>query len=185
LLKKNKTKKGCNIFKTAASYYHNEAIQKHYKIKKMKRRILTLAFLVTVSLSSIFANTNEEVVNQKVASSFKKEFTQAQEVKWETGKEYVKATFKMNDQVMVAYYTNNGELLGVTRNITTNQLPINLLNDVKKSYKDSWITDLFEVTTNDETNYYITLENADQTLVLKSIGTYSWSTFKKEKKNIQ
>jgi len=149
----------------------------------MKRRILTLALLLSLSLSNIFANTNEEVVNSKAANSFKKEFTQAQEVKWENGKDFVKATFKMNDQVMIAYYTNGGVLLGVTRNITITQLPINLLTDVKKNHSNTWISDLFEVTTNDETNYYITLEDADQTLVLKSTGSTGWSTFKKQKKN--
>ena len=149
----------------------------------MKHRILTLALLLSLSLSNIFANTNEEVVNYKAANSFKKEFTQAQEVKWENGKDFVKATFKMNDQVMIAYYTNGGVLLGVTRNITITQLPINLLTDVKKNHSNTWISDLFEVTTNDETNYYITLEDADQTLVLKSTGSTGWSTFKKQKKN--
>jgi hypothetical protein len=148
----------------------------------MKHRILTLALLLSLSISNIFANTNEEVVNAKAASSFKKEFTQAQDVKWENSKQYVKATFKMNDQVMIAYYSNSGELLGITRNLTTSQLPINLMTDIKKNHKNAWITDLFEVTANDETNYYVTLEDADQTVVLKSTGSYGWSTYKKEKK---
>jgi hypothetical protein len=152
------------------------------KTHTMKHRILTLALLLSLSLSNIFANTNEDVVNYKAANSFKKEFSQAQDVKWETGKQYVKATFKLNDQVMIAYYTPAGDLLGITRNLLTSQLPINLLADIKKNHKDSWITDLFEITANDETNYYITLEDADQTIVLKSIGAYGWTTFKKEKK---
>ena len=151
----------------------------------MKHRILTLGLLVWLSVSSIFANTNEEVVNAKAANSFKKEFSKAQDVKWESGKQYVKDTFKMNDQVMIAYYSNAGELLGITRNLTTSQLPINLMTDIKKNHKNAWITDLFEITTNDETNYYITLEDADQTVVLKSAGSYGWSTYKKEKKNNQ
>jgi hypothetical protein len=149
----------------------------------MKHRILTLALLLSLSLSNIFANTNEEVVNYRASNSFKKEFTQAQDVKWENSKDFVKATFKMNDQIMIAYYTNGGELLGVTRNITTSQLPINLLTDVKKNHSNAWISDLFEITTNDETSYYITLQDADQTLVLKSSGTTGWTTFKKQKKN--
>lgn len=151
----------------------------------MKHRILTLALLLSLSLSNIFANTNEDVVNYKAANSFKKEFSQAQEVKWENSRQYVKATFKLNDQLMVAYYSNTGELLGITRNLTTSQLPINLLADVKKNHKNAWITDLFEITANEETNYYITLEDADQTVVLKSLGSYGWTTFKKEKKNAQ
>lgn len=151
----------------------------------MKHRILTLALLLSLSLSNIFANTNEDVVNYKVVNSFKKEFRQAQEVRWENGRQYVKATFKLNDQLMVAYYSNTGELLGITRNITTSQLPINLITDIKKNHKNAWVTDLFELTANEETRYYITLEDADQTVVLESLGSYGWSTFKREKKNAQ
>jgi len=150
----------------------------------MKHRILTLALLLSLSLSNLFANTNEEVVNYKAATAFKKDFSQAQDVKWESGRQYVKATFKMNDQVMIAYYTSAGDLLGITRNLTTSQLPINLLADLKKNHKNVWVSDLFEITSNDETSYYITLEDADQTVVLKSDGSYGWTTYKKEKKNI-
>ena len=150
----------------------------------MKHRILTLALLLSLSLSNIFANTNDEVKNNKAATAFKKDFSQAQEVKWENGKQYVKATFKMNEQVMTAYYTPAGDLLGITRNVTTSQLPINLIADLKKNYKNVWVSDLFEITSNDETNYYITLEDADQTIVLKSTGSYGWTSYKKEKKNI-
>jgi hypothetical protein len=157
--------------------------QNIYKTQIMKRRILTLALLLSLSLSNIFANNNEEVVNYKAANSFKKEFTQAQDVKWENGKEFVKATFRMNDQVMIAYYSNAGELLGVTRNITTVQLPLNLLAEVKKNHAKAWITDLFEITANDETSYYITIEDADQVLVLKSQAAFGWTTYKKDKKN--
>ncbi len=152
----------------------------------MKHRILTLALLLSISITSIFANPGNDVVkNYKAANAFKKEFTQAQDVKWEESRDFSKATFKLNDQVMVAYYSSTGEFLGVTRNITTSQLPLNLLNDVKKNHSEAWITDLFEITTNAETSYYITLEDADQTLVLKSSGAYGWSTFKKEKKSAQ
>lgn len=149
----------------------------------MKRRILTIALLLSLSISGTFANTKEEVVNYRAQNSFKQEFAQAQDVKWEASRDFVKATFSMNDQVMIAYYSTGGNLLGVTRNLIATQLPLTLLTDIKKNHKNSWISDLFEVTTNDETSYYITLQDADQTVVLKSTGSTGWSTFKKEKKD--
>lgn len=147
----------------------------------MKKRILTLALLLTVGLSSIFAN-NEEKLNQKAATSFKEEFAQATDARWENNKEFSKVTFKMNDQVMFAYYSDKGSLIAVTRNIISNQLPISLQSSLKKDYKSTWITDLFELASNDETSYYVTLENAEYTIVLKSSGTLGWSVFKKERK---
>ena len=149
----------------------------------MKKSILTWAMMLTMGLSTTFAN-NEETINQRAVSSFKKEFSTAQDVKWESRKDFVKATFKLNDQVMFAYYSQSGELLVVSRNILSTQLPINLLSNLKNDYSSYWISDLFETSNAEGASYYITLENADQTVVLKSNGTTSWDTYKKEKKSL-
>jgi len=148
----------------------------------MKKRFLTLMLLLTVGLSTTFAKTDEGV-NEKVINSFKKEFVDARDVRFENGKEFVKATFTMNEQVMFAYFSENGELIAVTRNIRSNQLPLNLLSDLKKNYGDSWITDLFEIAAQSETSYYLTVENPDNVIVLKSTGSNGWEVYKKVKKN--
>ena len=149
----------------------------------MKKSILSLALMLMIGLSSTFAN-NAEGVNQRVMNSFKKEFANAKDVKWESGKEYVKATFTMNGQTLFAYYSENGEMLAVTRNIVSSQLPIILLNDLKKDYSNFWITDLFEMAADNETAYYVTLECSDNIIVLKSSDSSNWEVFKKEKKQI-
>ena len=138
--------------------------------------------MLTMGLTSVFAN-NEETISQKAVSSFKKDFTQAHDVKWESSKDFVKATFKLNDQVMFAYYSQAGDLMAVTRNIVSSQLPIALLSNLKKSYRAYWISDLFEFSSPTDASYYITLQSAEQTLVLKSDGMNSWGVYKKEKKN--
>ena len=139
--------------------------------------------MLTMGLTSAFAN-NEETINQKAVSSFKKDFTTAQDVKWENNKDFVKATFKLNDQVMFAYYSQTGDLMAVTRNIVSSQLPLSLLSNLRKSYSSYWISDLFEISSDADASYYVTLQNGDQTLVLKSNGTSGWELYKKEKKNI-
>lgn len=149
----------------------------------MKKRILALALLLTIGFSSTFAN-NEEGVNKQVVNAFKKEFAAAQNARWEAGKEFTKVTFTLNGQVMFAFYTGEGELLGLSRNITSAQLPISLLAELKRNYSDYWITDLFEMASNNETDYYVSLNGADTTLVLKSSGSSGWSVYKKAKKDI-
>lgn len=149
----------------------------------MKKSILMWAMMLTMGLTTVFAN-NEVTVSQKAVSSFKKDFSAAQDVSWESNKDYSKATFKINNQVMFAYYTQTGDLMAVTRNITSTQLPINLLSSLKKNFGNYWITDLFEVSSSTDASYYATVENADQKVILKSNGTSSWETYKKEKKNI-
>ena len=149
----------------------------------MKKRILALALLLTIGFSNIFAN-NEEGVNKQVVNAFKKDFAAARDAKWETGKDFVKVTFTMNEQVLFAFYSGDGQLLGVTRNITSAQLPISLLSELKKNYSEYWITDLFEMAASDGTAYYVSLENADNSTILKSSAGEDWSIYKKVKKNI-
>lgn len=148
----------------------------------MKTRILTLALLFVTTIGSAFAN-NAEGVSEKALTSFKKEFDNASEIRWESTKDYAKATFKMNDQVMFAYYSTEGQFLALSRNIKSSQLPINLSADLKKSFNSYWISDLFEMASNNETTYYATVENADQLVTLKSTGANGWEVFKKEKKS--
>lgn len=132
-----------------------------------------------VALSS-FAHNGEEV-NENVLRSFNKEFAGASDVNWDISKSVLKATFRLNGQVMFAYYHESGDLVAVTRNLVSGQLPIGLLADLKKNYQDYWITDLFEISADESSNYYITLQNADQTIILRSAGTQGWQLFRKQK----
>lgn len=150
----------------------------------MKKIMLVWALMLTVGLSSSFANFTE-TVSQQVVNAFKKDFADAQNVSWEVSKTFAKATFKMNDQVLYAYYSKEAELTAVTRNILSEQLPINLLTSLKKGYGAYWISDLFELAAGGSTSYYVTVQDGEQQLILRSSGSASWEVFKKEKKNIQ
>ena len=132
-------------------------------------------------MSYSFAN-NTDGINKNVTTSFEKDFQNAREVRWDTKKVFLKATFVLNGQVTFAYYSQNGELMAVTRNILSSQLPINQLMNLNKNYDGYWITDLFELSADNQTSYYITLENADSKLVLKSSGSEGWSVYRKETK---
>ena len=144
----------------------------------MKKVIMLLA--ITISTLSAFAT--EEKVNQKVLHAFQSEFSSAKDVHWVATPDYFKAEFLFNDQHVNAFYNTDGELLGITRNITSLDLPMNLQTGLKKSYADFWISDLFEVTRSDSTGYYITLENAESVIVLKASADNEWTVFKKTRK---
>ena len=88
----------------------------------------------------------------------------------------------MSSQKMFAFYNADGEFMAVTRYISSFQLPLTLQSKLKKSYSDYWISDLFEMATSNETGYYVTLEDADTTITLKSIDGSDWSVYKKSKK---
>lgn len=139
-------------------------------------------WLLTITVGATAFAKDEETVSQQVLNNFKKEFVSAKDVMWQNTKDYVKATFSLNDQVMFAYYAPSGDLLAVTRNISSDKLPISLLTSLKKHYSDYWITDLFEVVSNGAGNYYVTVESADYVITLKSDEFGGWETFSKVKR---
>ncbi len=151
------------------------------------KRITTVVVLALMIATSGFAgtgtgkNTNENV-NWRVTESFKKEFSTATEVTWSRTSNLYKAQFTLNGQVMFAYLNDAGKLVGVYRNILSTQLPIQLMNELKNSYSDFWIIGLFEMATEEGTHYYITLQNADEQMVLKSVNAGEWSEYSRIKK---
>ncbi len=146
----------------------------------MKKIMMMLALVLTVSTT--FAYTGEEAVNKRALNAFKSEFAGATDAAWTVGSNYYKVAFTMSSQKLFAFYNADGEFMAVTRYISSFQLPLTLQSSLKKSYNDYWISDLFEMAANNETGYYITLENADTTIVLKSIDGNDWSVYKKSKK---
>jgi hypothetical protein len=148
----------------------------------MKKILFALALVLTTGLTSAFANKGEDI-NQGALASFKSDFANATNISWQHQKAYSKATFTLNDQVMFAYYSNeNNELLAVERNILSQQLPINLFTSLKKDYSDYWISGLFEMALQDHTSYYVTLENSNETIVLKAVGANTWTIYSKSRK---
>jgi hypothetical protein len=144
----------------------------------MKKIIIMLA--ITISSLAVFAG--EENVNKRVLNAFSEEFAGAKDVKWTTNETFSKASFVFNGQYVYAFYQLDGELLAMTRNISSVDLPIKLQSSLKKGYEGYWISDLFEISNNDGTNYYITMENADSKIVLKSTSGGNWNSFKKSAK---
>lgn len=141
--------------------------------------ILTLA--IAVSTMSAFAG--EVTVSAKVLRAFNTEFNSAKEVQWTTGANYFMASFVYNEKYVNAYYNEEGELVGLTRNITTASLPLTLQANLRKEYGNFWVSDLVEVTKSEGTSYLVTIENADTRLVLKSNGGYEWYQYNKVKKS--
>jgi hypothetical protein len=145
----------------------------------MKKIVFVLGFLMIMGASWAYPS---EKVSQKVLTSFKTEFTNAQNVEWETGNNYYRAAFTMNEQRIFAYYNVDGQLLSIARYISSIQLPVNLYADLKNDYSKYWISDLFEVSNSEGLHYYVTLETADSKLVMHSGNGGSWSTYSKSKK---
>ncbi len=152
-----------------------------------KKLAFTVAMFVTVGLNSSFASdsTNSHLTddsNSTIKASFHKDFHKAELLAFEPAKNYNKLTFKMNDIILFAFYSDKGELLAVSRNITSDKLPLQLMLDLKKDYTNYWITELFEINIDETNTYYVTVETADVRITLRSNGADNWEVFNKTTK---
>lgn len=141
-------------------------------------------FILLTTLSSFFAQAKPgpQEVTPAALKSFEHTFAQAREVSWSTIDNMYKVSFQVAGQYASAYYSASGNLMVVTRNISSLQLPVVLLAGLKKDHGHQWISDLVEVSDEGGTYYYVTLEDAAQKLILKSEGATQWTRYQKYEK---
>jgi hypothetical protein len=137
---------------------------------------------MALTLSTSFAFTGEKSISKKAVNAFKTEFAGATNAAWTAADDYYKVTFNLGDQQLFAYYSTLGEFMGVTRYISSFNLPLNLQSSLKKSSSNSWITDLFEIANQEGTSYYVTLETAASKIILKSTDGGNWMVYQKVQK---
>jgi hypothetical protein len=142
----------------------------------MKKMIFSATLAMLTGLA-VFAGTPD--VSAKAMAAFKTQFPSATETEWSTGSEYYKVSFLYNNSYVNAYYNTEGDFLATIRNISSIDLPVVLQASLKTSYTNFWVSDLFELSKSDGTSYSVTLENADEKIVLKSVNGTAWTTFKK------
>ena len=63
-------------------------------------------------------------------------------------------------------------------NILSDKLPARLLTTVKKDYKSYWITGLYKEDASGKISYHMTIENADQTVVLIATAATNWAVIR-------
>lgn len=143
----------------------------------MKKIILTCAVILTVGLTAVFAGAREGN-NENAMTSFKNDFAGAKNVSWVQGRNYFKASFSLNNKVMYAFYDYRGEFVAVVHHILSTDLPRELGEQLKSEYGNYWITDLFELSTDTQHVFYVTIENVDGSVALKSDGKAGWDLYK-------
>jgi hypothetical protein len=150
----------------------------------MKQTIITIAFFLAFGLTTAFANDGTPL-SPKISNAFNKEFANAQNINWQKKDAYIIANFTLNNQVLYAYYLQNGQLDIIVHNILSDNLPVLLLAQLKNNYTGYWISELYEAVNNGHSSYYITLENADQKIMLKSEFAKEWDITKIISKDCQ
>ncbi len=146
----------------------------------MKKIIFSVAFATAV-LASSFTYASENDPASKAKEAFSTEFGNAKNVEWlAMGKEGVyQAKFTFNNEPLQAFFTEDGDFLGTTRQITKAQLPILISARLQKEYPDANLITIFEYSKKDGLEYYITLTTTKGVSIIKAAGNGELSVYKK------
>ena len=147
----------------------------------MKNLIVSLATVLATGLAPAFAHTTND--NPRAEKVFAQQFAGAENVKWtKLADDYLKASFTLSGIRVEAYFNQDGELQGTLRNLFYNQLPLAVMQTVSHKFNGAVIVEIKEITNNDGTSYYVTLEEGDKKVVLKATSGNDWNTYKKDRK---
>lgn len=146
----------------------------------MKKIIFSLA-LSAALLGSVATYAADKKPGFTVTNAFTKEFNQITEVEWTTLSTdgVYQAKFTFNNETIKAFFSEEGEFLGTTRQIAKSQLPIIVATELEKQYADARVATIFEYSKKDGLSYYITLVNAKGAMIISASGNGDLSIYKK------
>jgi hypothetical protein len=147
----------------------------------MKKIILTLMTAFFLTISAGYAAKKDGNVPQYVESAFNSNFNFAKNVQWQKMDNYYEVIFNQHGRTLFAFYSEDADFMGIANYILSDRLPVTLKSDLKAKYDNYWISDLFTYSINDKPGYVITLENADQKIMLKSDNGKTWHLYRSER----
>ena len=131
---------------------------------------------------SAFALTPVKV-NPAVKAAFTSDFTNAKNVSWKKTGGFYFASFDLNNVTVDAAYTDEGELVGTSRRITPQQMPLSISLAIAKDYEGYQVGKLVnELTFEGVTRYYVQVENESEQLELRCYTNGDLMVEKRSKK---
>jgi hypothetical protein len=142
----------------------------------MKKKILAFAALIIFSASTAFAGNYD--IDKKVQSAFNSSFGHATNISWQNNNSYYTASFQLDGLYYHALYATDAEMIAVSRNILSTELPARLEAILRNNFSVYWVSDLVKYDISGQAKYYATVENAGKKTILESIGGEEWSVLR-------
>ena len=148
-------------------------------MKKFKTVLTAIVMLLSVSS---FA-TDPEKVTPVVKAAFESDFSKATMVTWEKADDFYFASFLLNNVKVDAAYTEGGELIGTSRRISAEQMPLSISVALAENYGGYEVDNsVVELTHASVIRYYVTISNKTQTVKLKCYSNGDLKVESKTKK---
>jgi hypothetical protein len=145
------------------------------------KKLLFTALIAVSFMSSAFAYPVNFVSND-IINSFQGSFPKATNVQWDVNAHFAKATFVTDHLNTEAYYSLNGEFIGTSHAVTIDNLPTWAKRRFAKKYGSYIVKEAIQFDGVEETAYFISAENENQTVIIKAVDGVI-GIFKKTSKN--
>ena len=150
-------------------------------MKKIKTALMVIVMLLA---TTSFASDGDNVT-AKVKAAFQQDFSHAGSVNWKVASDFYFASFQLNGVSVDAAYNSDGELLGTSRTIDINQVPLAVSMELAKKYSSFIISaSVAELNFEGQTSYYIDVQDNSQVLSLKCSGNGDISVDRRTKKQV-
>jgi uncharacterized DUF497 family protein len=140
------------------------------------------AALLTISLTTTAFAKDANKISARIMRTFNFEFAEAENVNWKATKTFVKASFELDGEKREVFYDLTGEMIGTSKSITLNELPVFAKRAFAKKYEGYTVNEAIRFEGADESAYYISAENDKESVVLKVAENRVLSVYKRDRK---
>lgn len=139
----------------------------------------------TLFNSSSAKEIKAEKAGRMVLNSFKEHFATASNVTWKENQGLYFGYFIEQNREVMAAFSRDGELVAIGKSKSLTELPALVSEKLKTQFADCYIGDqITELQMNDETAYYLSVENKTSKKILKFYADGQVETIKKTKKKV-
>jgi hypothetical protein len=140
----------------------------------MKKLLFAALIAVSISTGSFAQDATD---NYKALNNFEASFTGANNVGWTLKDNLTVASFVQDESNVKVFYNSEGDFVATTKEVTLEDLPIYAKRIIAKKYSGFIVKEAFKFKADNETDYFIAVENEQENVVLKvhegSISVYS------------
>jgi hypothetical protein len=138
--------------------------------------------LFTLNASKFLAAAD---VSKEVKKAFGQKFYAAANVSWKENSGFYFAKFELDEKTLTATYTEDGEMVALSRMVTKDQLPLAVALSLDSKYGNYILSpEITEIAMNGSTNYYLVAFSKKQDLLLRCSPDGGISVDKKIKRKI-
>jgi hypothetical protein len=147
------------------------------------KKFFLLALVAIATGTSAFAEP--ATISTKALKHVAASYTNAKDISWSTNEKFSKISFMLGEEKVETFYTTEGDLIGTTRSMAFDKLPKAAIETIttKYTYPQYQLKDCIEFTSaSSESNYYISLNKANENIVLEIGKSGSVRVFSKTRK---